>query len=93
MDFKKICNNPFSFGQGRDKAFASVEELKPACRDIAARVVPRLRNAAIISAGCQSDFRKSFFSPFFTQNHVELVVHLTGLCDTFTAIVLLLEIK
>lgn len=38
-------------GQGRDSAFANVEELRPASLEIAARVVPRLRKAAMMSAG------------------------------------------
>jgi hypothetical protein len=46
-----IKNSPF--GQGRVKAFASVDELNPAARDSAASDVPFLRKPAMISALCQ----------------------------------------
>lgn len=41
-------------GHERDRAFASVEELKPALRDTSASDVPFFLNPAMISAGCQS---------------------------------------
>ncbi len=41
-------------GHRRINALDSVDELSPDSLDNAASVVPRLRNAAIISAGCQS---------------------------------------
>jgi len=47
-----ISHSPF--GHGRVRALASVEELRPAWRETAAKEVPRLRSAAIMSAGCQS---------------------------------------
>lgn len=47
-----ISISPFAHGQV--SALASVEELKPAARDTAASEVPFLRNAAMISTGCQS---------------------------------------
>ncbi|OHY47429.1 hypothetical protein BBX45_13105 [Proteus mirabilis] len=62
------------FGQGRDSALASVEELKPAWREMAASVVPRFLSAAIISAGCQSDFLEIIFNPFSIKLNAVLVV-------------------
>ncbi|UXD23366.1 hypothetical protein FORC065_0448 [Yersinia enterocolitica] len=44
-----------------------MEELKPAFRETAARVVSFLRSAAMMSAGCQSDFLKIIFNPFFSK--------------------------
>jgi len=46
-----IKNSPF--GHGRTKAFANVDELKPAARDSAASDVLFLRKPAMISALCQ----------------------------------------
>lgn len=40
------------FGHRRTKVLLSVEELKPAKRDICDNVDPLLRIAAMISAGC-----------------------------------------
>ncbi|MCP2001883.1 UNVERIFIED_ORG: hypothetical protein J2Y78_000423 [Buttiauxella agrestis ATCC 33320] len=48
-----MINSPL--GHGRVNALASVDELSPAFLDSAARLVPRLRNPAIMSAGCQSE--------------------------------------
>ena len=49
-----LAINISPFGHGRDNAFDSVEEDKPAAREVAASVVPLLRKAAMMSAGCQS---------------------------------------
>ncbi|KIS42879.1 hypothetical protein LG58_3356 [Kosakonia radicincitans YD4] len=48
-----ISHSPF--GHGRVRAFDSVEEASPASREISARLVLRLRSAAIISAGGTMD--------------------------------------
>lgn len=65
VDADCFGDQPFPFGQGRDSALASVDELNPALRDTAASVVPCLRNAAMISAGCQSGFLEFMFTFLF----------------------------
>ena len=52
LSARAISHSPF--GQGRESAFASVEEASPASRETAAIQVPRLCRAAMMSAGCQS---------------------------------------
>ncbi|CAQ86363.1 conserved hypothetical protein [Photorhabdus asymbiotica] len=63
-----IIHSPL--GQGRDRALANVDELSPSLRDTAAKVVPSLRKAAIMSAVCQSFLFIFFISPYNKRNEL-----------------------